>query len=329
MNSKTVAMDNLFTSTWQDVRKGVIDQVFGITPFYDKMVEGGRIKGKAADGTHWEIPISYAKQDSNRKWFGENSTFGKAQKESLTSLIYSIKYCGTSIVRKYITEQKNRGPAKIFDYVKEMMDNTKMSLIDGFETDMLVQNADALSMTALPTLLPNDNTSGSVGGMTRTANDFLQHNAIDFGASTDTTVGLIPAMKTMLNKCSLWKSGVRRAPDLILTTREIYQDIETIAENMQSIVTNESKRVSLGFGDLMYKNTEIFWAPGLASGSMYFLNTENIELRYDPANWFTMTDWKQAQDNLDRVAQILCACEMILTNARKHGVIYNITAKST
>jgi hypothetical protein len=163
----------------------------------------------------------------------------------------------------------------------------------------------------LPTLLPNDNTSGSVGGMTRTANDFLQHNAIDFGASTDTTVGLIPAMKTMLNKCSLWKSGVRRAPDLILTTREIYQDIETIAENMQSIVTNESKRVSLGFGDLMYKNTE------------------NIELRYDPANWFTMTDWKQAQDNLDRVAQILCACEMILTNARKHGVIYNITAKST
>jgi len=324
-NSKQVIIDNLVTTTWYDVRKQLIDQVFAITPFYDKMVAGGRIKSRAPDGTHWEIPIQYAKQDQNRTWFGEGATFGTEEKEDKTTLIYNIRYCGTNIVRKWVLEQKNRGKAKILDYVDTIVQNTKDSLIDGFETDMLAQNADPLAMTALPTLLPTDKTSGSVGGLARSTNDFLQHNTFDFAGKT-TGTSLIPAMTKMYNDCSRWKSGSKRSPDIILTTQAIYEDYEAIAENLRNIPSNESGRASLGFGNLMFKNTEIFWAPNCPTGCMYFLNTENLEFSYDPGAWFMMTEWKTPANSLDRMAQVVCACNMTCNNFRKQGLIYNITA---
>lgn len=327
-NTKQVIIDNLVTTTWYDVRKQVIDQVFGITPVYDKLVQGGRIKSRAPDGTHWEIPIQYGKQDQNRQWFGDSATFGTATKETLTNLMFQIRYCGTNVVRKWVDDNKNRGKAKILDYVDTIVQNTKDALIDGFETDVLTQNSDPLAMTAIPTLLPTDKTSGSVGGLARSDNAFLQHNTIDF-TGKDTAVSLLAEMTKMYNLCSLWKSGTRRSPDIVLTTREIYQDYEAIAENLRTIDSNKTERASLGFGDLMFKNVEVFWAPGCASGCMYFINTENIEFSYDPAAWFTMTEWKSPPNGLDRMAQIVCACNLTANNMRKHGVIYNITATST
>jgi len=324
INSKTVLIDSLITSTWYTIRKDIIDQVFQITPFYDKMMSGGRIKQRAPDGTHWEIPVRYAKQDQNRKWFGRGDTFGRTEKESETRLMYYIKYVGTSIPRFWVDDQKNRSKAKLYDYAIEKVENAKSSLIDGFENDMLVQNSDPLAMDALPTLISSTPTVGSVGGLARSTNDYLQNNIKSF-ANLTTGVSLLDEMTRMYNLCTLWKSGTKRAPDLILTTREVYQDYERICRAMQVIQTSKTERASLGFGDLMFKNTEMFWAPQCPAGTMYMLNTETLELDYDPSIWFSMTDWKAEANNLDRTCQIVCACNMICTNFRKNGVIFNIT----
>jgi len=204
-----------------------------------------------------------------------------------------------------------------------MVKNARDSMVDGFETDMLVQNSDANSMTALPTLISTTPTTGSIGGLTRSSNSYLQNNIKDFSGLT-TGNSLIDEMTTMVNLCSLYKGGKQRAPDLILTTREVYQDYERICRAMQTIVTNKTERASLGFGDLMFKNIEMFWAPQCESGKMYILNTETLHLYYDADVWFDMTDWKVDPDSLDRVAQIICACNMCCDNFRKNGVIYDI-----
>ena len=43
INSRTETYDNLITSTWYDIRKSIIDSIFTITPYWDRMIEGGRI----------------------------------------------------------------------------------------------------------------------------------------------------------------------------------------------------------------------------------------------------------------------------------------------
>jgi hypothetical protein len=327
INSKQVLLDNLTTSTWYDVRKGIIDQVFQITPFWDLLQGKGKIKEKAPDGTHFEYPIRYAQQDQNRKWFGRGDTFGKQEKESNTRLIFQTRNVGTNVVRFWDDDRKNNGKAKIYDYIEDIVQNTKDSLVQGFETDLLVQNSDPLAMTALPTLISTTPTVGSIGGITRTDNTYLQNQIKDFTGLT-TGTNLLDEMTTMYNKCSLWKGGNQRTPDIIMTTREIYQDYERICRALHQIVTNETSRAGLGFGNLMFKNVELFWDQNVPAGQMYFLNSDTLSMPYDPNAWFEMTEWKSIPDSLDRMAQIVCVCNMVCTSPQKNGVIYNVTTVS-
>ena len=325
--SRTEVLDDLTTATWYSVLPDIIDQVFKITPFYDRMTQRNRILSKAPEGTHWEVPVRYAKLDQNTKWFGRGDSFSKSEKEHLTRLVFYAKNLGTAMVRYKLDELKNRGKAQLIDYAKEVVETTRLSFQDTLAESLLVQSADPLSIDALPTIITSTPTTGSYGGLTRSSNAYLQNQIKDFSGLT-TGTDLLDEMTRMYHICSEFKgnSGSQRTPDMILTTRAIYQDYERICRAMQQIVTNTTVRASLGFGDLMFKNVEMFYDPNCPSGCMYFLNTDTFSMPYDPAAWFTMTEWKQAQDNLDRVAQVYSVCQLYNDAPQKNGVIFSITA---
>ena len=328
---KTVFVDNHITETWYSILPTIIDQVFKEHPFWDKLVEGGKIKGKAPDGTHWEETVAYDKQDSNFQWIGRGSKFGRESKETRTRLMYNVRNAGTSMVRYWEDEKKNKGKAKLIDYAETVVTETKDALVDKLATCLLVQDSNPLAMNALPTIVSAAPTSGSIGGLTRIDNAYLQNWTENF-TGKDTASSLLDAMRTVYNKCTVYKgTGVRKAPNLILTTRKIYQDYERLANLMGTYEfgINSSRRVDLGLGELLFKGAEIFWDDDVAAGNMYMLNTDTLSLKYDPDTWFEMTEWKTDTDTLDRVAQIVLRLNLTCNHFRKNGLIYNITPVST
>lgn len=326
---RQIVVDNLVTETFYEVRKQVIDQVFRATPFYDKLVEGGRLREKAPDGTHFEIPVRYAKADQNIQYIGRGTKMGRADKETLTRLLFTTSAVGDSMVRYWADERVNRGKAKLIDYVQELVENHTNSLRDKIATSLLVQDADVGAITALPTLFPADPTTGTVGSMSRSANLWLRNEVMNFATLT-IKANLLDRMETMFNKCSMMRgNGSRNAPDLILTTREIYQDYVNLAKLMGVFQFNTvTKRVDFGAGEASFKGAEIFWDENCPAGCMYFLNTSTMQFVYDPDNWFEMTEWKTNEDTLDRTAQIVAVGNMVCDNFQKNGVIYGITAES-
>jgi len=134
---KQVFVDNLITTTFYDVRKTIIDPVFQVIPFYDKMVEAGRIREKSPDGTHFEVPVRYAKQDQNIQYVTRGVEMGVAEKESLTRLFYTTSVIANSIVRVWDDERRNRGKAKLIDWVNELVENSTESLRDAIAEDYL------------------------------------------------------------------------------------------------------------------------------------------------------------------------------------------------
>lgn len=326
---RQVLVDNLVTQTFYKVRENVVDQVFRATPFYDKLVEGGRLKEKAPDGTHFEIPVRYAKADQNIKYIGRGTKMGRADKETLTRLLYTTSAIGDSMVRYWADERVNRGEAKLIDYVEELVENHTNSLRDRIALDLLLQNADPQAMNALPTLFPTDPTSGIIGKMDRSANAWLRNQTMSFAGLT-TKANLLDRMETMYNLCSMLRgNGSRSTPDLILTTREIYQDYVNLAKLMGVFQFNTvTKRVDFGAGEAAFKGAEMFWDEQCPAGQMFFLNTSTIQFAYDPDNWFEMTEWKTNEDTLDRTAQIVAVGNLICDNFQKNGVIHSITAES-
>lgn len=328
MQQVSRTLDTLFSTTWYDVRRSITDQVFKITPLYDKLVEGGQVKEKAPDGTHFEIPIQYDQMNQNTKWFGRGTQMGTADKEIVTNLIYQIRNLGTSIVRYWDDDRKNRGKAKLIDYIMTKLNNTKTSLIDTLENDMWAQNADPLALNALPTLISTTPTSGTVGGLDRSLNSWMSNQTKVFSGTL--SANLIPGMTNIFNSCSKFKAGKRKSPDIIFTTQEIYEAYEGIMNALGLIMlpasgTSAAQRGNLGFGNLSFKGVEIYWAPNCPTGCMYFLNTEHLMLPYDPETWMEMTEWKPVVGtSLDKTAQIVSRLQLVVDNFQKHGVYSGI-----
>ena len=327
-NSVTILIDDLVTTTHYKVRDQIFDQVFKITPFLDWLMSKGKVREKMLDGSHWEYPVRFDDQNQNTQWFGRGATFSRTEKEHLTRLLFYPRNLGTSIVRYWDDDQKNRGTTKLIAYAEEKVETAKQSLIQQLEEDTLQQNSDSSSIQALDFIISTTPTTGSYGGVTRSTNAYLQNRATDFTGKT-TGNDLIDSMRTEYNQNSIYKGNGRRSPDFILTTREIYQDYERICENLRIIQTNKSERATLGFGELAFKGAELFWSPECPSGNMYFLNSDTWEMPYDPQTWMEMTEWKSSVDNLERAAQILCRMQLLCTNLRKNSVIHSITATTS
>ena len=324
--TKTVVIDNTIATTWYSITPGLEDVVLKKVPYWAKLAESGNMKTEVPDGTHWEDSVKYAKMNQNSKWFGEGASFGRAEKETKTRLLWYPRNFGTAIVRKWDRERKNRGKAQIINYAANLVDETISSMRDDLANASLNQDSSGVSMHALETLITTTPTAGSIGGLTRSTNAYLQNTAIDFSGLT-TGASLLDEMQRGVNLGSRWVGDDR--PDLIVTTREIYQDYERIAQSMRQIVSQSTDKVSLGFADLMYKNIDMIWDDKCPAGNMYILNTSCLKLYVDPEYWFELTEWKTDPDTLDRYAQAVCVLQQACTNFQKQCVIHDITATTS
>jgi len=317
--------DNLTTSTFYEAREELINCAYQITPFFDWLNGSGSFKEKAPEGRFFLVPIKYAKGNQNIGYFGRGDLAGTAEKEIMTDFEFYTKNVWNNIVRYWDDDRKNRGQAKILDYVQTKVEDGIDAVIDMFETDLFTQNSDANSLTALPTLIAEDPTSGSLGGIDRSGNAFTQNQAKDCsGLSTATS--LIDEMERMWNICSQYK-GRQKSPNLLVTDRTLYQDYKRVARAMGMITKQDNaQKIDLGYGDCCYNGADIIWSPECTTGSMYFLNNKALEFCYDPMYWFEMTEWKPMVGNsLDRNAQVISVCNLTMNCAPKNGVLFDWT----
>jgi hypothetical protein len=220
---------------------------------------------------------------------------------------------------------KNKGEAQILSYSKELIENHKMTMESTLGSALWVsqgQNA----VNTLPGLISTTPSVGTVGGIDRTANEYVRNQVYDFSGDT-LADDLIPRMRSMYNECSKKKGKGRQTPDCILTTQTIYEQYEEEALLLGQIQLASNKgtaRADLGFGGLSFKGAEMYWDPECPEGNMYFLNSDTMEFAYDPDAYMEMTTWKGKYNSLDRYAQVVTVCNLLFNNFAKNGVIYGI-----
>ena len=325
MLSRTRYIDNLLTTTFYDVRKKLFGDIFQITPLYDMLNEKNKIKERVPDGTHFEIPIRYGNLKQNQKWFGRGEVFGEKEAEFMTRLKYETRNLGDSITRFWDDERKNRGKARILNYVEEVIETHTESLADTLgKASWAVDRSDPMAMQGLPELISVTPAVGTVGGIDRSKNPYLRNQVKSFtGLTID--ANLLDEMETMINNCSKWKSKGRKTPDIIITTQAIYERYKKLARALGVYEMNTAdRRVNLGLGGCMYGSAQMFWDPDCVEGNMYFLNTDTIEFAYDPMFYMQMTEWKNKHNSLDRHAQVITVCQLLFNNFLKNGVIHSI-----
>ena len=323
VQSRTEAIDNLYTTTWQNMKADVADQIYSATPFYFWMKNKGNMD-PIPGGRFIAEPLRYAKSD-NVRWVQKGSTMPLSDKEFLTEAIWEWRYLADSIVRFGVDDQQNRGRNQIIDLALAKMQNSKDTLIDTMETSLFAAQTGNEMNGLLDLIADEPASSATVGGIDQSTstNDWWRNQEIDFNADVSGTfvdVGQ-KTMSEMLNNCS---NNLRQdTPDLILSGQNPYEEYEEISLAYQQIVNKEL--ADAGFTHQVFKGIPMVWSPACANTRMYFINTRFLRLKYDPQMNFDTTEWKAIPDQIqDRAAQIIFAGNLTPNRRKVHGVIHSI-----
>ena len=313
------ALDNLYTTTWQNMKSQVADQIFDATPFYFWLKSKGKMK-TVSGGRFITEPLQYAKND-NVTWIGRGGTVSLNDQEFLTVAYYEWRYLVASIVRFGVDDQKNRGKNQIINLMMAKLQNARDSLISELESRLFAgEGSSSNAMDGLLHLVQDDPTvSSTVGGIDQSSNSWWRNQSINMTGVSFASSG-VENMRRMLN--NTMNNLKMDAPDIIVCGQQPYEFYEDNLLSYYRITNN--KLGDAGFQNQVFKGIPMVWSPSCGN-RMYFLNTRFISLVYDPALFFDMTEWKAIPDQVnDRAAQIVSAMQLTVSRRRCQGVIYGI-----
>lgn len=328
----TRTLDDAFVTTWYEIREEAIDNILTATIVWNVLMGAGSF----TEQTGGEIitrTIRHGEITPQQVIKGDVMTSGEPSLETMAR--WDWKYLATNVQRSVFDDQKNAGPSKIKDYVGARITAARDGLEQQFETDLWSafstvetgRGIEGLNMI-VPTTIANAIT-GTYGGITRptaynagpgirrptTGNTWWGPTYLD-GTQATLAADLLDDMRTLYN-------GLHRnqsAPNLMILTLEQFEIYEGEAITITQIIKDETTRLAdLGYEVLRFKGKPVIWSDDITAQTLLMLNTDWIEVVYDPQLWFDMTDWKPQAFEFDRAAQILCGLNVITTQPRRHG----------
>lgn len=314
------SLDNLYTTTWQNMKSTVRDNIFDSTPFWFWMKDKGKLES-VSGGRFITEPLSYAAND-NVSWIGKGGTVSLNDKEFLTTAKFDWRYLVASIVRFGVDDQQNRGKNQIISLMNSKLDNAKNSLVDTLETQLFAASGAASDAAdGLQLLVADDPTAGATpGGINDSTYTWWRNQQSSMTGSSFAANG-VSTMRTMLNNCM--NNLQMDAPDIIVAGQTPYEYYEDTVLDFYRVTNN--KLADAGFQNQAFKGIPMVWSPSCANTRMYFLNTTFLKFVYDPMMNFDMTEWKPIPDQVnDRAAQIVLAGQMTTSRRRCQGVIHTI-----
>jgi hypothetical protein len=311
-------LDTLYTTTWYDIRDGVADNVFKSMAFYFWLQSKGRIKPQTG-GRFIETDLEYSKNEQ-AKWIGKGETTSLNDYEFLTVAQYDWKFLTIPIVRFFQDELKNRGRNRIINMVEQKLKNTKNSMTEELNSVLVTSGSDnSKKMNGLRDIVADDPTTGTLGGINSATYDWWRNKTKSMTGNSFATNG-ISEMRKML--FAVTDTMETQRPDIIISGEDPYGYYEDEVILQKRIVNQ--KLADAGFDNIEYKGIPIIMVRGVED-RMYFLNTEYMEMFYDPMAYFSMTEWKAIPQQVnDRVAQIILGGNLTTNRRLVHGVMHSI-----
>jgi hypothetical protein len=218
------------------------------------------------------------------------------------------------------------------------------------DTATFVPGNSAKDLNPLGYFLRKDNTvnptaGGNVGNISASANSWWRHHtAVADNASTDTGndfalnvttyKGLVVALRRMYNFCARGSGG---SPDLVLFEQQIYETYENALDD--KVRYQNTAMADMGFETLRLKGATCIWdeqvpdidtgTVAITAGNAMFLNTNFYRLIIDSMTDVVTTPFVEPENQTARTAKILFMANAVVSNLRKHGVLYGVSPSIT
>lgn len=317
VTQKTFDLDNLFSTTWYNMKDHATDQIFTGTPFWYWLYSNGRIE-REEGGQFIGEQLMYGK-NTTVKTVGRGGTVSIQKPENLATAFFNWKYLAGSLVRFFVDEQKNRGKNKIFSWIKSDFRTLELSMVDELETMLLGDGTGngGLDFDGLGNIVSTV-AGGTVAGISSATDTWWDNKRKAYSNSA----GFIDEVRNAYNTVSVRNDH----PSFIFSSQDVHEGYESTLVGILKVEQTPPGLGDMGFQTLRYKGAGWTFSNHISfpTDNMYFLNERYLRVVIDEFAEFEMTDWKSIPNQLDRVAQVVLAANLTCSNRRMQMVMTNM-----
>ena len=334
--SLTRTIDDAFLTTWFEIREEAIDNILDATVIWAALLGAGSFTPQIG-GEFITRTILHGEQSAVDVERGDTLPQGDPELETMAR--WTWRYIATHVQRSVFDDQKNNGPSKIKDLVGLKLGAARDGMEQRFETvlmNTIVTDETGKGMQGLNDMIPPtaDRSNGSYGAINRPSAYVDSGNGVFIGDTAGTNgwwgpkylAGTLSTLEddllTDLKKLYNSVHNNQSPPNLILTTQTIFEAYEEFALDISQIIKDETTRLAdLGFEVLRFKGKPLIWSPNVDANVVKMINTDYVEVVYDPEYWFMMTEFKPIPLQPERIAHIISTVTLVSSQLRRHGAL--------
>ncbi len=197
-----------------------------------------------------------------------------AQTNEFDTVEYGWSRVAGTVIISDQEQDENTGDSMIFKLLKAKMEVLENSIQEKF-SEYAYGSGPGLDPFGLAAMIPDNPTTGTVGGIDRATNTYWRTSAYDFSGTLNST-NIEEAFDDVLLDVTLKKER----PDVIICGRDIYRTYRQAVRDKLIVNLSEIKKdmVDLGFKGIGHDNIPIVYDEDCAVDKAYFINSTYLRL---------------------------------------------------
>jgi len=354
----TRVYDSLLTLTLDNYRAKLADQIHTSVPLLYWLEKRGRNAnggGMRMDegGTLIRVPVINQKNE-NAGSYERYDQLPLAPTEEFTTAFETWSELATTIGISRREIRENSGASRILSILTQKMKVAEMGLREELETQLIqgelpavgsafIRGNSGKDMVPLTVLIDPTPATGTIHNV-NSANEAWWRNRISdrAGIAESWQTDFLPALNQLYNDCS--KGNTTDFPDMLLSDQYVFEAHEARLFSLQRYGGfDDEKSASVGFQSLKHKGALWMWSelvPGVnpgaedvranittaADSTIYLINSNWLELVVDKESNFVNTPFEEPVNQTAIFSKILFMGQLMVTQRRKHGVMFDIDA---
>lgn len=200
------------------------------------------------------------------------------QTNELTKVRYGFSRVAGTVIVSNQEEDENMGKSMVAKIVEAKLETLKLSIAERFGGQYFYGLGTGKDPNGLGLLIPDDPTTGTVGGIDRATNEYWRTLSYQFNGSLNSS-NISQAFRAAFLDM---KAGKQEKPDGIICGRSIFEMYSDFLESKSSLAAAGfnvlTGTADFGFEALKYGNVPVMYDPNCPDEKAYLINTKYLRL---------------------------------------------------
>ena len=271
-------------------------------------------------------------ESSNFKWQAHTADMTTQLQDPNARLRFDIKTFTGSVVINKLHEAQNKGKAMMKEFARTLREQAESTIPNQFNSAFWAASPASTEPESLPSLISANPTTGTIGGLSRSGNAYLQNIAYSTAVADIGSEAGIAALTRQKLRAAIGQGGID-APDLAIMDDSNYAGLSGYLATLNRYRPDD-RMAELGFDTIRlgnmtvsYENTNVQGSPNtITSGYVYLINSNYLAFKVlrDGNFMWNPDGFERVGQTLNKALYFWVFCNLTTNNPRAHVVMTNV-----